>query len=292
MNWATAEEGTRLVDVALELGIDFLDTAEMYGNEEVVGAALRGRRERLVLASKFGIRLEQGRIAGADGRPETVRRSCEGSLRRLQTDYLDLYYQHRVDPQVPIEETIGAMAELVKEGKVRHLGLSEASSATLRRAHAVHPIAAMQTEYSLWERGVEREVLPALRELGGGLVPYSPLGRGFLTGKLTAAPPGYGSFDPRLAEGNFERNQALVRTVEQLAAEEGITAGQLALAWVLAQRLDIVPIPGTRRPEYLRENAAAATIRLRPATLQRLAELAGQTAGPRYSPDLMKMTDN
>jgi len=256
---------------ALDLGVTLLDTADMYGphtNERLVSTAIAGRRDDVVVATKFGIERDpaSGSRRGVNGRPEYVRQAADASLQRLGVDHLDLYYQHRVDPDVPIEDTVGAMAELVAAGKVRHLGLSEASAATIRRAHAVHPITALQTEYSLFTRDVEGEILPVLRELGIGLVPYSPLGRGFLTGTITAtselAPDDFRRFSPRFQGEAFDANLALVARVRELAEAKGITAGQLALAWVLAQGEDVVPIPGTKRVTYLEENVAASAVHL------------------------------
>jgi aryl-alcohol dehydrogenase-like predicted oxidoreductase len=277
---------------ALELGICFLDTADMYGpfhNERLVGEAIRGRRDEVVLATKFGnVRGEHGEFLGVSGAPDYVRRACEASLQRLGVEAIDLYYQHRVDPQVPIEETIGAMAELVREGKVRHLGMSEAASATIRRAHTVHPITALQTEYSLWSRDVEDEILPTCRELGIGFVAYSPLGRGFLTGRFQTPEDipadDYRRNQPRFQGDNFYRNLDLVKRVEEIAAEKGATPSQLALAWVMAQGEDVVPIPGTKRRQYLEENAAAVDIRLTADDLRRIDEVApkGAAAGTRY----------
>jgi aryl-alcohol dehydrogenase-like predicted oxidoreductase len=285
-------ESIATIHRALELGITFLDTADMYGpfhNERLVGEAIRGRRDAVVLATKFGnVRGEQGEFLGVSGKPDYVRRACEASLQRLGVEVIDLYYQHRVDPEVPIEETVGAMAELVREGKVRHLGLSEAAPATIRRAHAVHPITALQTEYSLWSRDVEAEILPTCRELGIGFVAYSPLGRGFLTGRFQKPEDipadDYRRNQPRFQGENFYRNLDLVKRVEEIAAEKGATPSQLALAWVMAQGEDVVPIPGTKRRKYLEENAAAVDIRLTPDDLRRIDEAApqGAAAGTRY----------
>ena len=287
-----AAESIATIRHAIDRGIDFLDTADMYGvgrNEELVGRAIADRRGRVFLATKFGnVRGEDGSFGGVCGRPDYVRSSCEASLRRLGVDVIDLYYQHRVDPAVPIEETVGAMAELVKEGKVRFLGLSEAAPQTVRRAHAVHPIVALQTEYSLWSRDVEDEILPTVRELGIAFVAYSPLGRGFLTGQFKSASDfpadDYRRFHPRFAGGNFDRNLMLVREIEALAAEKGCTAAQLALAWVLAQGEDVVPIPGTRRRSRLDENVAALDIKLSREDLERLDAVfpRGAAAGDRY----------
>ncbi len=285
-------ESIATIHRALELGVTFLDTADMYGphrNEELVGRAIRGRRDRVVLATKFGIVRGSDGTRGVNGRPEYVRRACEDSLRRLGVDVIDLYYQHRVDPEVPIEETVGAMSGLVREGKVRHLGLSEAAPATIRRAHAVHPITALQNEYSLWTRDPEGEVLATVRELGIGFVAYSPLGRGFLTGRYRS-PADFGPNDfrrqtPRFQDENLRKNLAILDRVEAAAREKGVTPGQIALAWVLGKGEDIVPIPGTKRRGYLEENVAAASIRLSAAEMARLDEAVprGATAGDRYA---------
>jgi len=288
---------------ALDLGVTLLDTADAYGigdNEELVGRTIRGRRDEVFLATKFANvrKKDDPAYLAISGRPEYVRSACDASLKRLGVDHIDLYYQHRVDPQTPIEETVGAMAELVKAGKVRYLGLSEASPATIRRAHKVHPITALQTEYSLWERHVEREILPTVRELGIGFVAYSPLGRGFLTGTIAKADD-LGAKDaraqryPRFAGENLTKNQALVERVRAIADRRGVKAGQLALAWVLARGLDVVPIPGTKRRKYLEENAAAAAIAL---TKDEVAELEAAVpleaiAGDRYAPANMKAID-
>jgi aryl-alcohol dehydrogenase-like predicted oxidoreductase len=290
---ADEDEAIRTIHRALELGIDFLDTADMYGpftNELLVGRAVADRRDTVVLATKFGnVRGENGERLGIDGSAEYVHRACDASLRRLGTDHIDLYYQHRVDPTVPIEETVGAMAELVRQGKVRHLGLSEASPETIRRAHAVHPISALQTEYSLWTRDPEEQILPTVRELGIGFVPYSPLGRGFLTGRFRS-PDDFGADDfrsnhPRFQGDNFRRNLDLVERVRAIAEEKGCTPGQLALAWVLSRGDDIVPIPGTKHVRYLEENVAALDVALDDSDLARLDEAApvGATAGDRYA---------
>jgi aryl-alcohol dehydrogenase-like predicted oxidoreductase len=285
-------ESVATIHRALELGINFLDTADAYGpftNEELVGRAIKGRRARVVLATKFGnVRGPDGQFLGQNGSPEYVRRACDGSLRRLGVDHIDLYYQHRVDPTVPIEETVGAMAELVRQGKVRYLGLSEAAPATIRRAHAVHPITALQTEYSLWSRDVEEQILPTVRELGIGFVAYSPLGRGFLSGqfrRLEDIPPDdYRRNHPRFQGENFDRNLRLVERVRQIAAEKGCTASQLALAWLLARGPDIVPIPGTKKRKYLDENVGALRVKLTSEDLRRIDEVApkGVAAGDRY----------
>jgi len=290
------DEAIATIHRALELGVTFLDTADMYGpfaNERLVSRAIAGRRDQVVLATKFGNqRREDGSWIGINGEPGYVHAACEASLRRLGVDHIDLYYQHRVDKAVPIEETVGAMAELVAEGKVRFLGLSEASAPTIRRAHAVHPVSALQTEYSLWARQPEAEILPTVRELGIGFVAYSPLGRGFLTGRFRSpeAIGGEGDFrhrQPRLQGENLTHNLELLHRVEDVAAEKGVTVGQLALAWVLHQGDDVVPIPGTKRRRYLEENVAAAAIELSADDLRRLDEAmpAGATAGDRY-PDM------
>ncbi|MFB2973821.1 aldo/keto reductase [Aerosakkonema sp. BLCC-F183] len=285
-------ESIATIHRALELGITFLDTADMYGpfkNEELVGKAIGDRRDKVILATKFGIvRSEDANFRGINGKPEYVRSACEGSLRRLGVETIDLYYQHRVDPNTPIEETVGAMAELVKEGKVRYLGLSEASSETLRRAYSVHPITALQSEYSLWSRDPEDGILDTCRELGIGFVPYSPLGRGFLTGQIKKfedlAPDDYRRQSPRFQGENFEKNLELVQRIEEIAQQKGCLPAQLALAWVLAQGEDIVPIPGTKRRKYLEENVGAVDVELTPEDLQRIDEVApkGVAAGLRY----------
>jgi aryl-alcohol dehydrogenase-like predicted oxidoreductase len=292
-------ESTATIHRALELGISFLDTSDIYGygaNEELVGRAIRGQRDNVFLATKFGIiRAKDPHLRGVSGRPEYVRACCDASLKRLGVDTIDLYYQHRVDPNTPIEETVGAMADLVRAGKVRYLGLSEAAPATIRRAHAVHPIAALQTEYSLWSRDPEDEVLHATRELGIAFVAYSPLGRGFLTGQIKRfedlAADDYRRNSPRFQGANFEKNLELVRRVGEIAKEKGCTPGQLALAWLLAQGADIIPIPGTKRRKYLEENAAAAGIALTPEDLRRIDEAAprGVAAGLRYPESMMKL---
>jgi aryl-alcohol dehydrogenase-like predicted oxidoreductase len=287
------DEAIRTIHRALELGVTFLDTADMYGpftNELLVGRAIAGRRDEVELATKFGnVRGEQGERLGIRGDADYVRQACDASLERLGVDHIDLYYQHRVDKSVEIEETVGAMAELVEAGKVRYLGLSEASPETIRRANAVHPITALQTEYSLWSRDPEAEILPTVRELGIGFVAYSPLGRGFLSGRFRS-PSDFPEDDfrrhhPRFQGENFDRNMELVERVEELAGEKGVTAGQLALAWVLHRGEDIVPIPGTKRVRYLEENAAAAEIELSDDDLRRLEEIApaGVAAGDRYA---------
>jgi aryl-alcohol dehydrogenase-like predicted oxidoreductase len=295
-------ESIATIHRALELGINFLDTADVYGphkNEELVGRAIKGKRDQIVLATKFGIVRDPANpnVRGVNGTPDYVRKSCEASLRRLGVETIDLYYQHRVDPATPIEETVGAMAELVKEGKVRHLGLSEASVATLRRAVKVHPIAALQTEYSLWTRDPEGGILAACRELGIGFVAYSPLGRGFLTGqfkKFEDLPADdYRRNSPRFQGDNFQKNLDLVRRVEEIAREKGCTASQLALAWVLAQGNDVVPIPGTKRRKYLEENVAAQSVGLTDKDLRRIDEVfpADAAAGGRYPEHMMALVN-
>jgi aryl-alcohol dehydrogenase-like predicted oxidoreductase len=288
-------EAVETIRRALELGVDFIDTAQLYGpltNELLVGRAVAGRRDDYVIATKFNRRMddavpgEMSTVGPADGSADHVRSSIEGSLRRLGTDYVDLYYQHRVDPSVPIEETVGAMAELVAEGKIRHIGLSEAAADTIRRANAVHPITAVQTEYSLWSRDPEREVLPTCRELGIGFVPYSPLGRGFLAGRFTSPDElDEGDFrrtGPRFTGDNLQANLRLADKVKEVAAEKGVTPAQLAIAWLLAQGDDIVPIPGTKRRTYLEQNAAAVDVRLTEDDLARIDAELPQTAGERY----------
>jgi len=286
-------ESVAVIHAAIDAGCTFLDTADMYGpftNERLVGRAIAGRREEVVVATKFGNeRRADGSRVGVNGHPEYVRAACEASLQRLGTDHIDLYYQHRVDTTVPIEETVGAMSELVAAGKVCHLGLSEAAATTIRRAHAVHPITALQTEYSLWARDPEAEVLPVTRELGIGFVAYSPLGRGFLTGRFASPddiPEGdFRRGDPRFRAENFDHNSAVVAKVREVATEKGCTPGQLAIAWLLAQGYDIVPIPGTKRLTYLAENLAAADVVLTVDDLARLEEAAprGAAAGDRYA---------
>ncbi len=293
------EESLATIHHALDEGINFLDTADVYGtgrNEQLVGRALRGRRHQAVLATKFGnVREPDGRFVGVNGRPEYVRKACDASLKRLQVDSIDLYYQHRVDRTVPIEETVGAMSRLVEEGKVRYLGLSEAGPATIRRAHRAHPISALQTEYSLWSRDPEDEILPTCRELGITFVAYSPLGRGFLTGAIKRyedlAPDDWRRNMPRFLGGNFEKNLELVRHIEQLAAQKGCQPSQLALAWVMAQGEDIAPIPGTTKRTHLDENLAALEIMFTPDELARINEIApqGVAAGERYPEMGMKV---
>ena len=292
------EESVATIHRAIELGINFLDTADAYGpftNEKLVGKAIADRRDEVVLATKFGNeRKEDGTRLGVNGNPEYVRKACEASLRRLGVEYIDLYYQHRVDPDTPVEETWGAMAELVEAGKVCHLGISEAAPETIRRAHAVHPITALQTEYSLWSRDVEDEILPTVRELGIGFVAYSPLGRGFLTGQIRRfedlPEDDFRRTSPRFQGENFEKNLELVEQVREIAEEKGVMPGQLALAWLLHQGDDIVPIPGTKRRKYLKENAAAAKVTLTEEDLRRIDEVVpkGVAAGERYPEALMR----
>jgi aryl-alcohol dehydrogenase-like predicted oxidoreductase len=297
------EESAATILRALDLGIDFLDTADMYGigdNEELVGRTIRPRRDEVFLATKFGNvrKKDDPTFWAVSGRPEYVRSACDASLQRLGLDHIDLYYQHRVDPETPIEETVGAMADLVKAGKVKYLGLSEASPATIRRAHKVYPITALQTEYSLWTRDVEPEILPTLRELGIGFVPYSPLGRGFLTGAITkpedlAPQDSRSQRFPRFAPDALDRNLALVNRVREIAERKGVTPGQLALAWVLSKGDDIVPIPGTKRRKYLEENAAAVDVRLTPHDIAEIEAAVPQqeVVGDRYAPFGMQAID-
>lgn len=292
-------EAIATIHRAIDLGINFLDTADMYGphtNEELVGRAIKDRRDRVILATKFGIvRTSDPNTRGINGKPEYVRSACEASLRRLGVDTIDLYYQHRVDPNKPIEETVEAMAGLVKEGKVRYIGLSEAGVKTVSRAHAVHPITALQTEYSLWSREPEDEILATCRELGIGFVAYSPLGRGFLAGQIKRfedfPPDDYRRQSPRFQGENFQKNLSLVQRIEEIANNKGCKPSQLALAWVLAQGEDIVPIPGTKRRQYLEENAAASDIVLTPEDLQQINEISPQgiAAGGRYSEEMMNL---
>jgi aryl-alcohol dehydrogenase-like predicted oxidoreductase len=291
-------ESIATIHRAIALGCTFLDTAEVYGpytNEELLGRALKGRRDQVILATKFGFRIENG--PGLDSRPEHIRQVVEGSLRRLQTDHIDLLYQHRVDPAAPIEEVAGTVGELVKEGKVRFFGLSEAGVANIRRAHAVHPVSALQSEYSLWERNLEADLIPALRELGIGLAPFSPLGRGFLTGAVKRAeeyPEGdFRRGDPRYQGENFDANMRAAETVREVARSLGVKPGQVAIAWLLHKGPDIVPSPGTKRVKYLEENVAAASISLDATQMSTLDEALapGKVAGPRYNPATMATID-
>jgi aryl-alcohol dehydrogenase-like predicted oxidoreductase len=293
-------ESIATIHRAIDLGVTFLDTAEVYGpftNEELLGRALRGKRDRVIVATKFGFRIENGSIMGLDSRPQRIREAVAGSLRRLATDRIDLLYQHRVDPQVPIEDVVGTMADLVREGKVRFLGLSEAGEQTIRRAHAVHPISALQSEYSLWDRNLEPRIIPLLRELGIGLVPFSPLGRGFLTGAVKRAeeyPEGdYRRNDPRYQGANFDANLRAAAAVRELAALKGVTPAQIALAWLLHKGPDLVPIPGTKRRPYLEENVAAQNVTLSAAEMTELdASLAPENiAGARYTAKQLAQID-
>ena len=292
-------ESIATIQRALELGVNFLDTADMYGvgaNEQLIGKAIKGKRDKVVIATKFGnMRGANGEFLGVNGKPDYVRKCCDESLKRLGVEVIDLYYQHRVDPNTPIEDTVGAMAELVRAGKVRYLGLSEAAAKTIERAHKVHPITALQTEYSLWSRDVEEEILPAIRRLGIGLVPYSPLGRGFLTGRFKAIDDidakDYRRMTPRFQGENFESNLGLLSAIEALAADKGVKPAQVALAWVLAQGKDVVPIPGTKRRIYLEENVAAVDVKLSNAEIETLSNAIprGAAAGDRYQAASMKV---
>lgn len=291
-------ESIATIHRAIDLGVTLFDTAEIYGpfrNEELLGQAIKGRRDGLVIATKFGFRYEGDQVVGTDSSPANIRRACDASLRRLGTDHIDLFYQHRVDPAVPVEEVIGALADLVRAGKIGHIGLSEAAPATIRRAAAIHPIAALQSEYSLWERDVETDILPTCRELGIGFVPYSPLGRGFLTGQISKRsdlPAGdYRLNDPRYSAENFDRNLDIVAVVKQVAARHGVSPAQVALAWLLAQGDDIVPIPGSKRRATLEDSMAAAAVTLSAEDLAALdrAAPAGQTSGDRYHASHMAM---
>ena len=293
-------ESIATIHRALELGVTFFDTAEVYGpytNEELLGRALTGRRDRAVIATKFGFKIENGSMAGITSRPEHIRQAVEGSLRRLATDHIDLLYQHRVDPAVPIEDVVGVMADLVRQGKVRFLGLSEAGEGTIRRAHAVHPISALQSEYSLWERNLEPRLIPLLRELGIGLVPFSPLGRGFLTGTVRRAedyPDGdFRRNDPRYQGENFDANMRAASAVRDMAERKGATPGQIALAWLLHRGPHVVPIPGTKRRKYLEENVGAAEVSLNSVEMRELdaALPPEKVAGPRYSEQMMAQVD-
>ena len=293
-------ESIATIHRAIDLGVTFFDTAEAYGpytNEELLGRGLKGRRDEVIIATKFGFRFEKGKIVDLDSRPEHIREAAEASLHRLDTDVIDLFYQHRVDPAVPIEDVVGTLADLVREGKVRFIGLSEAGEDTIRRAHAIHPISALQSEYSLWERNLEPRLIPLLRELGIGLVPFSPLGRGFLTGtaKRTEEYPedDFRRGDPRWQGANFDANMRATAIVREMAEQKGATAGQVALAWLLHKGDDIVPIPGTKRRRYLEENISATTLVIGADEIERLdaALLPGATAGPRYSERMMAFVD-
>jgi aryl-alcohol dehydrogenase-like predicted oxidoreductase len=291
-------ESIATVQRAVELGVTLFDTAEAYGvghNEELLGRALKGKRDQVIIATKFGFRFDDGKIVGLDSRPQHIREVVEASSRRLQTDYIDLLYQHRVDKQVPIEEVVGAMADLVRQGKVRYLGLSEAGEETIRRAHKVHPISALQSEYSLWERNLEPRIIPLLRQLGIGLVPFAPLGRGFLSGTVQRAESfpesDFRRNDPRLQGANFDANVRIASTVQEIAKRKAATPGQVALAWLLSRGEDIVPIPGTKRRKYLEENLAAADVVLTAADLAQLEAALPPTAGPRYSERQMAEID-
>jgi aryl-alcohol dehydrogenase-like predicted oxidoreductase len=291
-------ESIATIQRAIDLGVTLFDTAEVYGpftNETLLGQALRGRRDQVVIATKVGFRIEDGKASGVNSDPAHIRQAVEGSLRRLGTDYIDLLYQHRIDPQVPIEDVVGAMADLVRQGKVRFLGLSEAGVGNIRRAHAVHPISALQSEYSLWERNLEADILPLLRELGIGLVAFSPLGRGFLTGTAKRAedypPSDFRHLDPRLQGANFDANMQASRIVGDIASASKLTPGQVALAWALHKGDDIVPIPGTKRRSYLEQNVAAANVALDAAEIGQLDRALAQVAGPRYNEERMAMVD-
>ncbi len=301
-SYGVAEEGESVATIhrALDLGLDFFDTAEVYGpfiNEELVGRALQGRREQAVIATKFGFHIEDGKVTGTDSRPERIREVAEASLRRLQTDYIDLFYQHRVDPKVPIEDVAGAVADLVRAGKVRYFGLSEAGEKTIRRAHATHPVTALQSEYSLWERNLEAQILPMLRQLGIGLVPFSPLGRGFLTGTSKRAeeyPEGdHRRGDPRFQGANYDANVRAASLVQKIAEQKELKPGQVALAWLLQKGDDVVPIPGTKRRTFLEENIAAVSVKLSEREVAQLDQaLAPEAvAGPRYNEGLMALVD-
>lgn len=297
--YGTADESESIeaIHAALDLGINFLDTAEVYGpfkNEILLAKALKDRRrEDVVIATKFGFKIENGEMLGVDSRPAHIREVCEASLKRLATDYLDLFYQHRVDPEVPIEEVAGALKDLIAEGKIRHYGLSEAAPETVRKAHAVHPVAALQSEYSLWERGVEAEIFPVLQELNIGFVPYSPLGRGFLTGKIQSIEEldetDFRRTVPKFEGENFDKNMAIVERVKEIAASKNAAPGQIALAWTLHKAANVVPIPGTTNPKHLRENAEAAFIELSAEEVAELDKLSELSAGARYRPEMMEL---
>lgn len=295
---ADENESIATLHRALELGINFFDTAEQYGpfeNEKLLARAFKDRRDQVILATKFGFNIQDGVTTGLNSKPQHIRQAVEGSLRRLNTDYIDLLYQHRIDPTVPVEEVIGVMADLVREGKVKYLGLSEAGVSNIRRAHAVHPISALQSEYSLWERNLEADILPVLRELGIGLVPFSPLGRGFLSGTAQRAESypasDFRHLDPRLQGENFDANMRAAKVIADLAAQRGVLAGQFALAWVLQQGKDIVPIPGTKRRSYLEQNAAAENIELSLEEIELMQDALSKTSGERYSKERMAWVD-
>ncbi len=297
---ADESESIKAIHAALELGINFFDTAEIYGpfaNEELLGRVLRDQpREKIILATKFGFKIEGTKRTGVDSRPENIREVCEASLKRLQTDYIDLFYQHRVDPAVPIEDVAGELKKLISEGKIRHYGLSEASAQTIRKAHQVHPDTALQTEYSLWERDVEKEILPTLRELNIGFVPYSPLGRGFLTGKIKSLDDleetDFRRTSPRFEAENFKRNMAIVERVKKIAESQNSTPSQIALAWILHKGGSIVPIPGTTKPKHLRENAESTSLELSDKEMSELDQLSDLVAGDRYNAAGMRMVNN
>lgn len=302
MSWAYGTpdeaEGIRTIHRALDIGVNFLDTAEIYGpytNEVLVGKALKGRRDKAVVATKFGFNIENGVACGANSHPKHVKEVVDQSLKRLAIDYIDLYYQHRVDPKIPIEETVGAMSELVEAGKIRYLGLSEAGPETLKRACREHQISALQSEYSLWERGLEERIIPCARELNIGIVAYSPVGRGFLTGEIKSfedlPADDYRRSDPRYQGENFAKNMELVGLVKKVANKHGVTPAQVAIAWLLMNGTDIVPIPGTKRVKYLEENSAAFALKLDKQDLESLDALAGRTAGERYEPRRMAMIE-
>lgn len=299
-DYGAADEAESIATLrrALELGVNFFDTAEQYGpylNESLLGRVFKGQRDQVVLATKFGFKIEDGMTTGVNSKPAHIRQAVEGSLKRLSTDYIDVLYQHRIDPDVQIEEVIGVMADLVREGKVKYLGLSEAGVANIRRAHAVHPISVLQSEYSLWERNLEHDVIPVLRELGIGLVPFCPLGRGFLSGTAQRAESypesDFRHLDPRLQGENFDINMRAAQTLKTLAKARGASAGQMALAWVLHQGDDVCPIPGTKRRHYLEENVAAADLLLTPQEIENMESALGQVAGERYSQERMAWID-
>ncbi|MBA3857232.1 MAG: aldo/keto reductase [Cyanobacteria bacterium PR.3.49] len=303
MNWAYGTpdeaEGIKTIHRALDIGVNFLDTAEIYGpytNEELVGKALKGRRDKAIIATKFGFKIESGAIVGANSHPKRVKEAADESLTRLGIEHIDLYYQHRVDPKIPIEETVGAMSELVEAGKVRYLGLSEAGPETLKRACREHPIAALQSEYSLWERGLEERIIPCARELGIGIVAYSPVGRGLLTGQIKSfddlPADDYRRSDPRYQGDNFAKNLKLVEQVKRVASKHGATAAQVAIAWLLMMGQDIVPIPGTKRVKYLEENSAAFSLKLDKEDLESLEELAQRASGERYEARRMALIES